>query len=145
MAWKSTNKQIEHSIICTTKLSDRDKSNVQSNVKTRDARRINQVLSTCTNKFPTDENIVLSSKQEMDHINIPTQINKDESSNKNKYIILNQNKARQLDQHLAIINQHSHRSLDTQIRFNLLYKRIKKIMKRMHQMNQIILQKKPSL
>ena len=88
---------------------------MQSNVKTRDSRRINQVFATCTNTFPMDENIVLSSKLKIDYINIPPQLNKDELSNKNKYDILNQNKVRQLDQHLAIINQHSHRSLDTQL------------------------------
>ena len=86
---------------------------MQSNIKTRDSRRINQVFATCTNTFPTDDNIVLSSKLKMDYINIPPQINKDELSDKNKYDILNQNKARQLDQDLAIINQDSHRSLDT--------------------------------
>ena len=37
IAWKNTNKQKEHSTICTTKLPDPDKSNMQSNVKIRDS------------------------------------------------------------------------------------------------------------
>ena len=88
---------------------------MQSNVKTRYSRRINQVFVTCTNTYPKDVKIILSSKQNMDQINIPPQTDNDEISNKNKYNILNKDKARQLDQQLAIINQHSHRSLHTSL------------------------------
>ena len=82
---------------------------MQSNVKTRNSRKINQVFAT----FPKDEK--LSSKQKMDQINIPPQTHKDEISNKNKYNILNKDKERQLNQQLAIINQHSHCSLNTSL------------------------------
>ena len=81
---------------------------MQSKIKTKDSSKIQQVSATYTNNFPADKKIGYQ-------INIPPQTHKDEISNKNKYNILNNDKARQGNQQLANSNQHSNRSRNTSL------------------------------
>ena len=81
---------------------------MQSKIKTKDSSTIQQVSATYKNNFPADGKIG-------EQINISPQTHKDEISNKNKYTTLNKDKERQLNPQLAIINQHSNRSLNTSL------------------------------
>ena len=84
---------------------------MQSKIKTKDSSTIQQVSAMYTNNFPADGKIG-------EQINISSQTHQDEISNNNKYNTLNTDKERQLKPQLAIINQHSNRSLNTSGKIN---------------------------
>ena len=84
---------------------------MQSKIKTKDSSTIQQVSAKYKNNFPADGKIG-------EQINISPQTHQDEISNNNKYNTLNTDKERQLKPQLAIINQHSNRSLNTSGKIN---------------------------